>query len=186
MYKCKFLVLFSFSLALSLTACQNKTQSTQEAAAEKSCCASEGETKAYSPEKILADGSSLVNQTIQLQGTVTHVCKHSGKKCFLQGANPEASVQVMAGGDIASFDKELIGSEITVTGTVKEHRIQRDVIEKQEKAVQAEMSKEGCTEMERCSRVMSNVKEMKQWMADNQKDYYPVYYVEGARYEVAQ
>ena len=37
--------------------------------------------------------------------------------------------------------------------------------------------------MERCDAVMKNVNQMKEWMADNSKDYYPVYYVNGDHYE---
>ena len=92
----------------------------------------------------------------------------------------------MAGGDIKAFDKKQIGQEIRVKGIVKEHRIQKEAIEKQEKSVTEEMSQEGCTEMERCKSVMSNVKQMKRWMADNEKDYYPVYYVDGQHYDVVR
>lgn len=181
---CKFLTVFAVMLALSFSACQNKQKADAEAGTEKSCCSSaaaKAEGQAYSPEKLLADGGSLVDKQVELRGTVSHVCKHAGKKCFLYGENPDVTIQVMAGGDIASFDKELIGSEITVKGVVKEHRIQKEAIEQQEKAV-----KEGCTQMERCSHVMSNVKQMKQWMADNGKDYYPIYYVDGTHYDVVR
>lgn len=185
---CKFLTLFVMMVALSFSACQSKQKTGSEDAAEKSCCSSaavKAEAKAYTPDKLLADGGSLVDKEVEIRGTVSHVCKHAGKKCFLYGENPDVSIQVMANGDIDSFDKELIGSEISVKGVVKEHRIQKNAIEEQEKAVKEEMAKEGC-EMERCSHVMSNVNQMKEWMASNGKDYYPVYYVDGVHYDVVQ
>ena len=173
----KLLTLFALLWALSLAAYPNKQQATQD---------KETEAKVFTPEVLLADGASLVDQKVELRGTVSHVCHHGGKKCFLAGKKPGVTIQVMAGGDIEAFDKKLIGSEIAVKGVVKEHRILKDVIEKQEKAVKEKMSKEGCTEMERCSHVMSNVNQMKQWMTDNGKDYYPVYYVDATHYDAIQ
>ncbi|RHS00416.1 hypothetical protein DWW23_02715 [Parabacteroides sp. AF14-59] len=189
MFKSMFKYLsLSLCLAFCLTACNsNNKQSAQKE--EKSCCeasAAKAIATAYTPEKLMKDGSSLVDKEIALKGFVTHVCKHAGKKCFLSGEDgSDISIQIMAGGDIASFDKELIGSEIEVKGVVKEHRITKDAIDKQETAVKEEMEKEGC-EMERCDAVMKNVNQMKEWMADNSKDYYPVYYVNGDHYEVVE
>lgn len=185
MFKC---LSVSLCLAFCLMACNsNAKQSAQKE--EKSCCeaaSTKAAAEVYTPEKLMKNGDSLVDREITLKGLVTHVCKHAGKKCFLSGEDgSDISVQVMAEGDIASFDKELIGSEIEVKGLVKEHRILKDAIEKQEASVKEEMEKEGC-EMERCDAVMKNVNQMKEWMADNGKDYYPVYYVNGTNYEVVK
>ena len=68
---------------------------------------------------------------------------------------------------------------------MQEHRITKEVIGKQEASVKEEMEKEGC-EMERCDAVMKNVNQMKEWMADKGKDYYPVYYVNATHYEVVK
>ncbi|MCM0718010.1 OB-fold nucleic acid binding domain-containing protein [Parabacteroides sp. W1-Q-101] len=178
----------SLCLAFCLTACNsNNKQTTQQE--EKSCCAasaSKAIADAYTPEKLMKEGNSLVDKEVAVKGFVTHVCKHAGKKCFLSGEDgSDMSVQVMAGGDIASFDKELIGSEIEVKGILQEHRITKEVIGKQEASVKEEMEKEGC-EMERCDAVMKNVNQMKEWMADKGKDYYPVYYVNATHYEVVK
>ncbi len=185
----KLLTLAALLLAFSFSACQNKQQSTSEEGEKKSCCASaaaQTEVKTFTPEALLTNGASLVDLEVELQGTIAHVCSHGGRKCFLAGDKPGMRIQVMAGGDIKAFDKKQIGQEIRVKGIVKEHRIQKEAIEKQEKSVTEEMSQEGCTEMERCKSVMSNVKQMKQWMADNEKDYYPVYYVDGRHYDVVR
>ncbi len=185
----KLLTLAALLLAFSFSACQNKQQSTSEEGEKKSCCASaaaQTEVKTFTPEALLTNGASLVDLEVELQGTIAHVCSHGGRKCFLAGDKPGMRIQVMAGGDIKAFDKKQIGQEIRVKGIVKEHRIQKEAIENQEKSVTEEMSQEGCTEMERCKSVMSNVKQMKQWMADNEKDYYPVYYVDGQHYDVVR
>ena len=187
----KLLTLFTLMLALSFSSCQNKQQTTEKEGTEKSCCSSQSEAKiekkAFTPEKLMAEGASLVGQQIKIQGTVSHVCKHGGKKCFLTSEDSEAGVQVMAGGDIAAFDKELIGSDIVVKGTVKERRVTKDQIAEQENALKEAVKKADSKEKsEHCSHSMQNVDKMKQWITDNSKDYYPVYFVEGISYEVVK
>ena len=186
---CKLLSLFTLMLALSFSSCQNKQQTTEKEGTEKSCCSSQAkaEKEAFTPEKLMAKGASLIGQEIQIQGTVSHVCKHAGKKCFLTSEDSDAAVQVMAGGEIAAFDKELIGSDIVVKGKVQERRITKDQIAEQENALKEAVEKADSKEKsEHCSHSMQNVSKMKQWMADNSKDYYPVYFVEGLSYEVVK
>ena len=175
-------------LALSFSSCQNKQQAAQEEGTEKSCCSSQtkAETKAFTPEKLMAEGASLVNKEVLVQGTVSHVCKHAGKKCFLTD-DSEASVQVMAGGDIAAFDKELVGTDIVVKGIVKERRITKDQIAEQESALKETVKKaESEEKCSHCSKSLDQLSQMKQWMADNSKDYYPVYFMEGISYEAVK
>ena len=182
----KYFSLFVMMLALTFTACQNKQKST-EASVEKSCCSSESvQTKVYSLEDLLDNASSLVDKEVAFKGTVNHVCKHGGKKCFMNGDDPTVAIQVMAKGSISVFDKELIGSEITVKGVMKERRMTKADVEKQEQAMKEKMAKEEHGEHGSCGHGMKNVDMMKKWMADNNKDYYPVYFVEGTEYEKVQ
>ncbi|MBL4746433.1 MAG: hypothetical protein JKY08_08690 [Flavobacteriaceae bacterium] len=60
----------------------------------------------------------FVNQEIALTGIVDHVCKHGGKKLLL--VSDGAKIHVTSE---ERFDDKLIGSEITLSGIVKEERI---------------------------------------------------------------
>ncbi|MFZ4402170.1 MAG: hypothetical protein ACOYO1_19220 [Bacteroidales bacterium] len=57
---------------------------------------------------------------IVIAGTVSHICKHSGKKLFLFGANPEMTVKINAGDNMSTFDIKYEGDDVEITGTVVE------------------------------------------------------------------
>jgi len=61
---------------------------------------------------------NFVDKQIQVKGLVDHVCKHGGKKLFL--VDEEASLHVESD---SRFSDSLIGSEVTVTGIVREFRV---------------------------------------------------------------
>ena len=66
-----------------------------------------------------ADGETYEGQLVEITGIVDHVCKHSGKRMFIMGDDPEDRVKIEAG-DVGSFDIGLEGNKITVqaVGTV--------------------------------------------------------------------
>ncbi|NJK97083.1 MAG: hypothetical protein HC905_21110 [Bacteroidales bacterium] len=49
-------------------------------------------------DSFLASPDTWAGKEIVISGTVSHVCKHSGKKLFLFSANPEKTVKVNAAG----------------------------------------------------------------------------------------
>jgi len=183
--------LFITAIALCIISCSNKTGKVQNETEDQS---------SYSVEKLMASAESEVGKEIELKGIVTHVCKHSGKKCFLSGETEDLSIQVMAGGNITTFDKELIGSEILVKGTLKEgKRISREDINAQEQALNEELKTanshehgEGCNHGEegenahQCESKLNSIKQMQAWMEKNNKDFYALYYIDGISYELAK
>lgn len=138
---------------------------------------------AYTLEKLLEGIDAQVGKEVKVRGIVTHVCKHAGKKCFITGESGKGSLQVMAKGKITAFDKELVGSEIEVTGIVQEHRMAKDVIDGREQSAH-DMKDKGEASMEQCDAVLSNVREMREWMEKNNKDYFAIFYIDGETYEV--
>jgi hypothetical protein len=71
-------------------------------------------------DTFLASPETWAGKEVVLSGTVSHVCKHSGKKLFLFSANPGKTVKVNAGGDLAAFDIKYEGSDVEITGMVVE------------------------------------------------------------------
>ena len=59
-----------------------------------------------------------VNKEVQVKGIVDHVCKHGGKKLLL--VNDQGDVHVVSE---TRFDDALIGDEVTLTGVVKEFKV---------------------------------------------------------------
>ena len=181
----KFIPVLTLALAISLTSCNSEKKQNQANEA-----ATEIVAKVLTPEQVSADGAKLVDQEIEIKGTVTHVCKHAGRKCSIVGENDDVFVQVMAGKKIGSFSADLIGSSIIVKGIVKERRITKETIAEQEAAVKEAAAKaekaNNAEGKKHCSHSMHNVNTMKQWMTDHAKDYYPIYFVEGISFKVAE
>ena len=65
-----------------------------------------------------ASAAAYVDKEIITQGVVDHVCKHGGKRLFL--VNDDADLHI--DGE-ERFDEELGGSQIEVTGIVREFRV---------------------------------------------------------------
>lgn len=59
-----------------------------------------------------------VDQQVMTKGIVDHVCKHGGKKLFLVSDDADLHIN----GE-ERFDENLAGSEIEVTGVVREFRV---------------------------------------------------------------
>ncbi|MDH6304590.1 hypothetical protein M2459_001325 [Parabacteroides sp. PF5-5] len=162
--------LFFTILITCFLSCNNKSGSTA------------GST-VYEVESLLSVAEQQVDKDIMIQGMVTHVCKHSGKRCFIAAENGEESIRIEAGGEITAFDKNLIGSSIKVKGTLKENRLSKEYIDNMEKDAQEKLDKEEVTS-EQCEAELSNVSEMRNWMKEHNKDHYAIYYINGETYEV--
>jgi hypothetical protein len=66
---------------------------------------------------------SYIDKPVWIEGTVTHTCKHGGKRMFLADGNDSILVEVTTGPNIPKFEDALIGSRLKVLGTLKELRI---------------------------------------------------------------
>jgi hypothetical protein len=73
-----------------------------------------------SVSEFLSDAGTYVDQTVQISGTVVHVCRQGGQRLFLVGEDGEKRIRITTGEDIAEFDVELEGEKIEVTGVVRE------------------------------------------------------------------
>ena len=162
----KQLLLFSV-LSLALISCSGNKEQTETA---------------FELEDLLAVADQKVNDTIMVVGYVIHVCEHSGERCFIVGESQEISLRIEAGEAIGSFDSELIGSKLEITGILKEGmRLSHGDIAEREKNVQEKLS--GGESAESCASEMNNINEMLNWMKEHDKDYYAIYYMDGLSYK---
>ena len=144
------------------------------------------EDKSVDVAQLLSIIDQNIDQEMIVKGTVNHVCSHSGRRCFLIDSTGEYSIRVEATGTIESFSKEIMGTEISVKGILREERLTSDEIEKMEADVQEKHPEDNENNGENCSAEMANIHKMRQWMKDHNKDYYAIYYVDGLSYEVAK
>lgn len=74
----------------------------------------------------------LMGKLISMDGMVAHVCRESGKRLFLG----EESFKVLATNSVPTFKVEMEGSDVTVTGYLKEDRIDETYLANWEKELE--------------------------------------------------
>jgi len=77
-------------------------------------------TQVVSVDDFLATPGKWANKEIKITGTVSHVCKHSGKKMFIFGKDPNSTLKINVGGNAPTFDIALAGSDVEIHGKVAE------------------------------------------------------------------
>lgn len=125
-----FFVLIVALIAISFTGCKNNAK-----------LADEGLTNlTVTVDSFLASPETWAGKEVVITGTVSHVCKHSGKKLFLFSADPKKTVKVNAGGNYATFDLKYEGTDVEITGTVVEdEKIDANYLNEWEAEIKAEV-----------------------------------------------
>jgi hypothetical protein len=82
--------------------------------------------------EIKAKAPEVMGKLIRLDGMVAHVCRESGKRLFLG----EESFKVLASNKIPTFKVELEGSDVSITGFLKEDRIDETYLANWEKELE--------------------------------------------------
>jgi hypothetical protein len=106
----KNVVLFAFVVVL-LSACGTGKKA-DNAEAKK-------DTMVYTIDQLYDNAAALADSEVIVKGTVFHVCKEGGGRCFLMGSNENISIRVEAGEKIGAFTQEQMGSELQITGILK-------------------------------------------------------------------
>ena len=87
-----------------------------------------------------ASAEKYVGKEIQIKGLVNHTCKHGGKRMFIIDEETENTVKIEAGENIPSFDAELEGSVVQVTGIINELIIDEAYLIEWEEEIKEEMA----------------------------------------------
>lgn len=103
-----FYLIISVFAVVSIAGCKNSSQT------------ADSTNLTLTVDSFIAAPEQWVGKEVVITGTVSHVCKHSGKKLFLFSADPKKTVKVNAAGDYATFDLKYEGSDVEITGTVVE------------------------------------------------------------------
>jgi hypothetical protein len=157
--------------AITVLACNNTQKTT---------------SKVYDVTQLLAVAENKIDTEVEITGRVNHVCSHSGRRCFLIDSTGDFSIRVEAGGQIESFSKEIIGSEIKVKGILKEEQLTADEITEWENELKEKDVQSAENQGETCSAEMANINNMRQWMKDHNKNYYAIYYIDGIQYALVE
>ncbi len=167
-----------------LISCTNQNKQKKE---EKSA-----ELIVLTVDELQAQGKDLVGKEVMVKGTVTHVCKESGARCFVMGSTEDISLRIEAG-KIGSFSQEQMGSELIVRGMLQEVQLDEEDLAEMEKSAAAGESANKDHALGHNGPKMHDVdggkhdsisqtkkiEEMNQKLAESKEGYVPVYYLEG-------
>jgi hypothetical protein len=73
-----------------------------------------------SVDELYENAADLVDREVVVKGTVMHVCKEGGARCFLMGSTEDKNIRVEAGEKIGAFRQEQMGSDLEIVGILKE------------------------------------------------------------------
>ncbi len=144
--------------------------------------------------KALADSTEqYVGETVELTGTVVHVCRHGGKRLFMIGDEPQPRFKVTAGAEVGAFDLELEGSKVMVTGVVNVDRIDEAFLDRREAELesgtkeevehQAHREQVGEAEMSETEETRAQLKAMRKQLEESGKEQLSFYSVEAESLE---
>jgi hypothetical protein len=146
----------------------------------------------FTVDQIQEKGKELVGKEVIVKGTVTHVCKESGARCFVMGSNEDVSIRIEAG-KIGSFSQEQMGSELQVRGILQEVKLDEEDLAEMGKSAAAGESANKDHALGHAAPDMHAVDggkhdsinqaqkldEMNKKLAESKEGYVPVYYIDG-------
>ncbi|MBR9974083.1 MAG: hypothetical protein KFF77_00740 [Bacteroidetes bacterium] len=118
-------------VALLFTACGQKQDGEQTDAGE-----------VMTVSQLLESPDQYLGKEITLEGTVTHVCKHGGRRVHITDLEPNVKIRIEAPEEMAAFARELEGSDIVVRCILRETRIDAADLDEWEAEIREEWEAE--------------------------------------------
>ncbi len=178
--------------AMLCTACGNATKNAHSDAAAPAT---------LQVDDLLANADSLVGDTVTFEGVCTHICKHAGRKIFLMGSDDTQTIRVESA-SLGSFKPECVNHIVTVTGVLREDRIDEAYLQRWEVQLAARTAEEhgnngaaGCDTEKKARQETANTPEariadFRARIAERQtnegKDYLSFYHVDAVDYKIAE
>lgn len=128
----KNIITWSLALILAIAVTSCGSQKSSDATGEAS----------LSIDTILANPEAFVGQNVTVEGVVSHLCKHGGRKAFLLGSDENTMIRCDATPEMGNvFPKETIHQPLRVTGVVMESRLDEQTIRQLEQDRQGQVAR---------------------------------------------
>jgi hypothetical protein len=98
-------------LAFLFFGCGNQNKKQQQSA--------EPQAVVLTVDELYEKAADFTDKEVIVKGTVMHVCKQGGARCFLMGSNEDINIRVEAGEKIGAFIQEQMGSDLEIKGILK-------------------------------------------------------------------
>lgn len=147
---------------------------------------------ALTVDELQKQAKDLVGKEVVVKGTVTHVCKEAGARCFVMGSTEDVTIRIEAG-TIGSFTQEQMGSDIEVRGVLREVQLDEADLKEMQSAAEKGESPNKAHALGHDGPSMHTVdggkhdsisqtkklEEMSNKLAESKEGYVPVYYIDG-------
>lgn len=124
---------------------------------------------------------------VAVEGQVVHVCKHSGKKIFIIGSNPNDRFQIFAGEKITSFPQDLEGCKVRVIGLLEEEKIDGKYLDEWESEIASNEKENAKSKDSKASCAFENerkeVLDLRTKIAQSPKGYFSLYSMTAVEYK---
>ena len=112
--------LILFSVMAIFFACSNQSKNQQKTEVKPA------EAVVLTVDELYQNAAEMADKEVIVKGTVMHVCKEGGARCFLMGSNEDINIRVEAGEKIGAFSQEQMGSEVEIAGILKVVKTEAD------------------------------------------------------------
>ncbi|MFW5943659.1 MAG: hypothetical protein ACOCTU_00220 [Bacteroidota bacterium] len=143
----------------------------------------EAPPEALTVKQVMETPGEYIESQITVQGMVAHVCRHGGKRLHLSTPESDFKLRVRTGENISSFDRDLEGNTIQVSGKLTEERFDQSYLEKLKKGETTEENHES-SEHDNASVTEKGVSkayinELEQKIKNSEKGYISEYWLTG-------
>ncbi|MCL3779126.1 hypothetical protein EMN47_01885 [Prolixibacteraceae bacterium JC049] len=151
-------------------------------------------TPQFTIDQVYEKGDKYGDKTIVVTGTVNHVCKHGGKRCFLMGSTEDITLRVETGDVMKPFSQDQIGNELTISGILKEIRIDEKYLKEWEEEARADVEIDdekkhldghekgnGDHEDTELEEILKQIESYRKEMKSNGKGYVSRFFMEGKK-----
>lgn len=122
---------------------------------------------------------------VAVEGLCVHVCKHSGKKIFIIGTDPNSKLQIFAGEGLSGFPQDIEGSKVRVVGILEEEKLDMKYANQLEEELKAEEKEQAKTSKNTCvvEDEMKQIIDLKNKIAQSPKGYFSLYSMTTTEYK---
>ncbi len=138
--------------------------------------------------ELMENREKYVDRSVLVTGIIDHVCRETGKKMFMVDPEGEERIKITVGKNIPTFDVELEGSELQVTGLFQELVIDENYLAKWEEELSSkhDASEEGHAQTEHGEMAdqglhvgdMQQINSYRKQLEDSGKDHIAFYSIE--------
>jgi hypothetical protein len=106
--------------------------------------------KTVSYDELYSNSLDAPKGKVIVEGLCVHVCKHSGKKIFAIGIDPNKKIQIYAGEGLTGFPPDIEGSRVRVVGILEEEKLDMKSVQQMEEDLNTEVREQAKTTIKSC------------------------------------